>query len=57
MLGSIGLMPYTLLPLSTHTFSYVLESTMQPVNVLVSEREIGSNLFLNDFGGSIAQHK
>jgi hypothetical protein len=21
------------------------------------EREIGSNLFLNDFGGSIAQHK
>jgi hypothetical protein len=23
----------------------------------LSEREIGSNLFLNDFGGSIDQHK
>jgi hypothetical protein len=27
------------------------------ISKLVSEREIGSNLFLNDFGGWIAQHK
>jgi hypothetical protein len=25
--------------------------------VVAAEREIGSNLFLNDFGGWIAQHK
>jgi hypothetical protein len=27
------------------------------ISIKVSEREIGSNLFLNDFGGWIAQHK
>jgi hypothetical protein len=33
-------------------------AVIKPYNALIIlEREIGSNLFLNDFGGLIAQHK